>query len=75
MRGFVARQRARAARASAPDIFPVSARLALRAKQGEPQLWPASGFEALERYIRDTLDAPGRVQLKLLEPARRRRRR
>jgi small GTP-binding protein len=51
-----------------PEIFPVSARLALRAKLGEPSLWPASRFEALERYIESTLDAPGRVHLKLLNP-------
>ena len=51
-----------------PEIFPVSARLALKAKQGDPALWPASGFEALERYIASTLDAPGRVHLKLLNP-------
>ena len=51
-----------------PEIFPVSARLALRAKQGDPAAWEASRFEALERYIRETLDSPGRVQLKLLNP-------
>ena len=51
-----------------PDIFPVSAKLALRAKVGDPAVWPASRFEALERYIADTLDAPGRIQLKLLNP-------
>jgi small GTP-binding protein len=51
-----------------PDIFPVSARLALRGKQGDPSVWGASRFEALERYVRETLDAPGRVQLKLLNP-------
>jgi GTP-binding protein EngB required for normal cell division len=51
-----------------PEIFPVSARLALKAKQGEPAAWAASGFEALERYIAATLDAPGRVHLKLLNP-------
>ncbi|MCC7044939.1 MAG: dynamin family protein [Acidobacteria bacterium] len=51
-----------------PEIFPVSARLALRAKQGEPSVWAASGFEGLERFIASTLDAPGRVQLKLLNP-------
>jgi small GTP-binding protein len=51
-----------------PEIFPVSARLALRAKQGEPSAWAASGFEALEQYIASTLDAPGRVHLKLLNP-------
>jgi small GTP-binding protein len=51
-----------------PDIFPVSARLALKAKQGDPGVWSASRFEPLERYIQSTLDAPGRVQLKLLNP-------
>jgi small GTP-binding protein len=51
-----------------PEIFPVSARLALKAKQGDASLWTASGFEALERYIASTLDAPGRVHLKLLNP-------
>jgi len=51
-----------------PDIFPVSARLALKAKQGDPGVWNASRFEALERYIQSTLDAPGRIQLKLLNP-------
>ena len=51
-----------------PDIFPVSAKLALRAKLGDPAVWPASRFEALERYITATLDAPGRIQLKLLNP-------
>lgn len=53
---------------SSPEIFPVSARQALKAKQGEPALWVASGFEALETYITSTLDAPGRVHLKLLNP-------
>jgi len=51
-----------------PEIFPVSAKAAFRAKNGEPQLWPASGFEALERYIRTTLDAAARTRLKLLNP-------
>ena len=51
-----------------PEVFPVSSRLALRAKSGDPTLWEASRFEALERYIATTLDAPGRVHLKLLNP-------
>jgi small GTP-binding protein len=51
-----------------PDVFPVSARLALRAKSGDPSAWAASRFEALERYIQTTLDAPARVQLKLQNP-------
>jgi small GTP-binding protein len=52
----------------APEIFPVSARLALRAKLGEPELWAPSRFEAVENYIQDTLDETGRVRLKLLNP-------
>ena len=51
-----------------PEIFPVSARLALKAKQGEPAAWPASRFEALETFIATSLDAPGRIHLKLLNP-------
>ena len=51
-----------------PEIFPVSARLALKGKQGDAALWAASRFEALERYIASSLDAPGRVHLKLLNP-------
>ena len=51
-----------------PEIFPVSAKAAFRAKNGEPQLWPSSGFEALERYIRTSLDAASRMRLKLLNP-------
>ena len=51
-----------------PEIFPVSAKAAFRAKTGEPQLWSSSGFEALERYIRTTLDAAARMRLKLLNP-------
>jgi small GTP-binding protein len=51
-----------------PEIFPVSARLAQRAKAGEPSLWTASGFEALEGYLRDTLDERSRFQLKLANP-------
>ena len=67
VRTFVA-DHARALLGFSPEIFPVSARLALRAKQGDPSVWAASGFEALERYIGETLDSPGRVQLKLLNP-------
>lgn len=51
-----------------PEIFPVSSRLALRAKLGEPNLWPVSQFGELENYIRDTLDEKSRIQLKLLNP-------
>ena len=51
-----------------PEVFPVSARLALKAKEGEPAAWAASRFEALEQYIETTLDAPSRIALKLLNP-------
>src|SRR5690606_28182915 len=51
-----------------PDIFPVSARLAMRAKQGEPAVWAASRFEALETYVRVTLDERSRFHLKLANP-------
>jgi small GTP-binding protein len=51
-----------------PDVFPVSARAALRAKQGAPSLWAESRFEPLEAYIYETLDEASRVRLKLLNP-------
>jgi small GTP-binding protein len=50
------------------DVLPVSARLAFRAKHGEPSAWAASGFDALERYLSDTLDARTRFRLKLANP-------
>jgi small GTP-binding protein len=67
VRGFVA-ESARSLLGFSPEIFPVSSRLALRGKQGEPSAWAPSRFEALEQYIAQTLDAPGRVHLKLLNP-------
>jgi small GTP-binding protein len=55
-----------------PEIFPVAARLALRAKMAGPSpdtdLLSKSRFEALERYIVSTLDKKERVRLKLLNP-------
>jgi small GTP-binding protein len=53
-----------------PDVFPVSARQALRAKIGSDgrDLLTASRFEALERYIVATLDETERIRLKLLNP-------
>jgi small GTP-binding protein len=51
-----------------PEIFPVSARAAMRAKQGEPSAWASSRFEALESYIQGTLDSAGRLALKLMNP-------
>lgn len=51
-----------------PDVFPISARQALRAKQGDPAQWQKSGFEPLEQYIHDTLDETNRLRLKFLNP-------
>lgn len=62
------RDAARSLLGIAPEIFPVSARLALRAKQGEPSVWTASRFEALERFITSTLDEGSRFRLKLANP-------
>jgi small GTP-binding protein len=62
------RDAARQQLGSVPETFGVSARLAMKAKQGQPALWAASGFEPLERYIRDTLDEETRFRLKLSNP-------
>jgi len=51
-----------------PQIFPISAQQALLAKQGKPELWQESKFEALESYIMTTLDQESRLELKLLNP-------
>lgn len=64
-----------------PEIFLVSAKLAQRAKSANRQganqpahqptvleLWSASQFEPLERYILHTLDEQERLRLKLLSP-------
>jgi len=59
-----------------PEIFPISSRLALQAKlaareQGVPvggELWEASRFGPLERYILNTLDAGERLRLKFENP-------
>ncbi len=51
-----------------PVIFPVSAKLALEAKSGQPALWHESRFEPLETYIQETLDEQSRLKLKLLNP-------
>jgi small GTP-binding protein len=50
------------------DVLPVSARLAYGAKHGHPEQWVRSRFEALERYLSHTLDAPRRFRLKLANP-------
>jgi small GTP-binding protein len=67
IRSFVAGN-ARSLLGFEPEIFFVSSKLALRAKRGEPLVWAASGFEALEDYVTTTLNASGRAQLKLLNP-------
>lgn len=52
-----------------PEIFPVSARLARQARDGDDQaLWDASRFPEIEQYISETLDEEQRVRLKLLSP-------
>lgn len=51
-----------------PDIFPISARRAKKAKQGQAAYWSESGFEALEIYVHNTLDETRRIQLKFLNP-------
>jgi len=51
-----------------PEIFPISAQQALRAKQGQPELWEASRLEDLESFILETLDQTSRLELKLLNP-------
>ncbi len=61
-------ENARALLGITPEIFPVSARLALYAKLSDPHLWKASMFEALENYIENTLDEKGRLLLKFMNP-------
>ncbi len=51
-----------------PQIFPVSARLAMLAKAGDPRAWGPSRFEPLENYIRTALDEDERLRLKLSSP-------
>jgi len=56
-----------------PQVFPVSAKLALQAKSeadptAQARLWTASRFEPLEGYILQSLDQESRIELKLLNP-------
>lgn len=62
------RENARSLLGTVPEIFPISARLALRARKGEPEQWEKSRFAALEDYIRSTLDEKSRLRLKLHNP-------
>ena len=51
------------------QVFPVCARGALRAKEGEGDVEEEGlGFAALERYILETLRGPERLQMKLENP-------
>ncbi|MGI9038215.1 MAG: dynamin family protein [Gemmatimonadota bacterium] len=65
-----------------PELFLVAARQALRSREGaaggseertdaeRERLWEASGFEAMEHYLLETLDQEERIRLKLLNPLR-----
>jgi small GTP-binding protein len=60
---------ARALLGFTPEVFPVSGRRALRAKEaGDAAALTASGFDRLEKFIASTLDEAERVRLKLLNP-------
>jgi small GTP-binding protein len=60
---------ARALLGFVPEVFPVSGRQALRAKEaGDAAALASSGFDRLEQFIADTLDETERVRLKLLNP-------
>lgn len=68
VRAFVA-ENARTLLGVEPQIFPVSARLAARAKAvGDDELLAASRFADLERAVVETLDEKEKVRLKLLNP-------
>ncbi len=67
------RQNALALLGFAPEVFPVSARLALKAKLADTPgerdaLWAASNFQGVETYIHKTLDQKSRLKLKLGNP-------
>jgi small GTP-binding protein len=55
-----------------PDVFPVSARLAYRAKTSATDdadaLWAKSRFAPLERFLTETLAGPEQVAIKLMGP-------
>ena len=52
-----------------PEIFAVSSRQALEARErGDDALWQTSGFERVEEYLLRTLDEQERIRLKLLNP-------
>ena len=52
-----------------PSVFPVSARMGMRAREARDEaLWAQSGFAAVDDYLSNTLDQTERVRLKLLNP-------
>lgn len=62
-------ENARALLGFAPEVFPISSRLALRAKlTDDGALLAESRIEVLERYIVTTLDEKERIRLKLRNP-------
>lgn len=70
------RQNARDLLGMEPEVFPVSARMALKAKQKAAaqgrsvggDFWEESRFQALEAYVLESLDASQRLRLKLENP-------
>jgi len=66
--GFV-RENGRKLLGASPEVFSVSARLALRAKtESDPALLAKSRFSPLEDHVVSVLDDRERVRLKLLNP-------
>jgi hypothetical protein len=63
------RQNAETVLGEAPEVFPVSARSAQKAREaGDEGLWEQSGFAAMDDWLVNTLDQQERVRLKLLNP-------
>ncbi len=63
------RNHARDVLGTVPDVFPISARQALRARISDDlDLWKKSRFADVERYIVETLDEETRIRFKLLSP-------
>lgn len=66
--GFV-RENATALLGQQPELFPVSARQAMEAREREDAaLWESSGMGHVQAYLHETLDQEERVRLKLLNP-------
>jgi small GTP-binding protein len=69
VKAFVA-ENAAALLGRSPEIFAVSARQALQARESgtDDGAWQSSGFDAMEEYLLRTLNQEERVRLKLLNP-------